>query len=83
MFATPALSSLMTWHEKNLSQDGRMRGPIDSPQWEHVTSNLSAFAVEAWNLRLGLCADGVNPFAQRRSTYSVWPICLFNYNIPP
>ena len=65
MFATPALSSLMTWHEKNLSQDGRMRGPIDSPQWEHVTSNLSAFAVEARNLRLGLCADGVNHFCTK------------------
>ena len=83
MFATPALSSLMTWHEKNMSQDGKMRGPIDSPQWEHVTNNLSEFALEARNLRLGLCADGVNPFAQRRTNYSVWPICIFNYNIPP
>ena len=82
MFATPVLSSLMTWHESNKSQDGKMRGPIDSPQWEHVTNNLSDFATEARSLRLGLCADGVNPFAQRRSTYSVWPICVFNYNMP-
>jgi hypothetical protein len=27
--------------------------------------------------------DGVNPFGLRSSSYSVWPVALVNYNLPP
>jgi hypothetical protein len=30
-----------------------------------------------------LAADGVNPFAQTRSTWSTWLVTLLNYNLPP
>lgn len=56
---------------------------MDSPQWKWVASNHPEFEEDARNLHLGLCADGVNPFAQKRSIMSVWPIVIFNYNIPP
>ena len=32
---------------------------------------------------MGLATDGVNPFSIKQSTWSTWPILLFNYNIPP
>ena len=35
------------------------------------------------NLRLGLAMDGVNPFGLRSSSWSTWPVCLVNYNLPP
>jgi len=31
MFSTPHLARLMTWHGHNISRDGKMRGPYDSP----------------------------------------------------
>ena len=39
MFTTPHLAALMTWHENNISTDGKMSGPYDSPQWQHIRGN--------------------------------------------
>ena len=83
MFSTPQLASLMTWHGDNMSTDGKMRGPYDSPQWQHVKDNHGDFSSDTRNVHLGLCADGVNPYAQKRSTHSLCPVLLLNYNIPP
>lgn len=38
---------------------------------------------EPRNLRLSLAVDGVNPFGELRSIYSMWPIFVINNNIPP
>ena len=73
----------MTWHGDNMSTDGKMRGPYDSPQWQHVKDNHVEFSSDSMNVHLGLCADGVNPYAQKRSTHSLCPVLLLNYNIPP
>lgn len=83
MFSTPHLATLMTWHADNISSDGKMRGPYDSPQWEHIRSRYPDFEGDSRNVHLGLCADGVNPHSQKRSTHSLCPVLLMNYNIPP
>ena len=38
---------------------------------------------EPHNLKLSLAVDGVNPYGDMRSIYSVWPIFVINHNIPP
>jgi hypothetical protein len=83
MFSTPHLAALMTWHENNVSNDGKMRGPYDSPQWQHIREKHPNFAADSRNVHLGLCADGLNPHGQKRSTHSLCPVLLLNYNIPP
>lgn len=83
MFSTPQLAALMTWHASNISEDGKMRGPYDSPQWEHIREKHVEFESDSRNIHLGLCADGVNPHSQKRSTHSLCPVMLLNYNIPP
>lgn len=83
MFSTPHLAALMTWHENNASNDGKMRGPYDSPQWHHIRVKHPNFAADSRNVHLGLCADGLNPHSQKRSTHSLCPVLLLNYNIPP
>jgi hypothetical protein len=83
MFSTPQLAALMTWHGENISRDGKMRGPYDSMQWQHVKDTYNEFTADSRNLHLGLCADGVNPYSQKRSTHSMCPVFLLNYNIPP
>lgn len=35
------------------------------------------------NLRLGLATDGFNPFGRLDSRYSIWPVVLIPYNLPP
>ena len=44
-------------------------------KWPH-------FKEEPRNLRISLVADGVNPFVQMKSIYTVWPIFVINNNIP-
>lgn len=83
MFSTPHLAALMTWHGENISGDGKMRGPPDSPQWEHIRLRHADFEADHRNVHLGLCADGINPHSQKRSTHSLCPVLLLNYNIPP
>ena len=83
MFSTPHLAALMTWHGQNTSRDGKMRGPWDSPQWDHIRERYGEFESDKRNVHLALCADGLNPFGQKRSTHSLCPVLLLNYNIPP
>ena len=45
-------------------------------KWPH-------FKEEPRNLRISLATYGVNPFAQIKSIYTVWPIFVINNNIPP
>nr|GEX71612.1 hypothetical protein [Tanacetum cinerariifolium] len=40
------------------------------------------FAKELRNVRLGLAADGFNPFDNLSQAYSMWPVILTTYNLP-
>lgn len=44
---------------------------------------LAKFLIKPRSVRLGLEIDGVNPFSIQLSNYSLWPIVIINYNIPP
>jgi hypothetical protein len=41
------------------------------------------FAKDARNLRLGLATDGFNPFSEKSTKYSVWPVFVVSYNLLP
>ena len=45
-------------------------------KWPH-------FKEEPRNIRIYLAVDGVNPFTQMKSIYTVWPIFVINNKIPP
>ncbi|KAL5846310.1 hypothetical protein ACOSQ3_009834 [Xanthoceras sorbifolium] len=83
MFKSPDLANDLTWHSTYKSQNGKMRYPVDSPAWETVDDIWPCFASEPRNLRLGLAADGVNPFRNLSSIYSCWPVVLVTYNLLP
>ena len=66
MFSAPQLASLMTWHGENILRDGKMRGPYDSLQWERVRDRYGEFEANSRNIHLGMCADGLNPYSQKK-----------------
>ena len=41
------------------------------------------FVGDARNLRLGLATDGFNPFSEKNTKYSMWPVFVVPYNLPP
>ena len=40
------------------------------------------FSDDPKNVRFGLSTDGMNPFNERMSDHSTWPVILTMYNIP-
>jgi hypothetical protein len=61
-----------------------MRHPADSLAWKHVNKEYyKDFADDPRNIRLGLAADGFNPFGMLNVAYTTWPVILIPYNLPP
>lgn len=79
------LAELQVWHSKHRSTDGIMRMAVDSPAAKLLESKYPLFGSDPRNVRFGLATDGISPFnmAGRAQPYSVWPVVLTNYNIPP
>ncbi|XP_075675136.1 uncharacterized protein LOC142644396 [Castanea sativa] len=60
-----------------------MRHPADSEEWKEFDLQHPDFALEPRNVRLGLATDGFNPFGNMNNNYSMWPVILIPYNLPP
>ena len=73
----------MDFHAKNRSRDNVLRMPADGSALNYIEEKWPIFKEEPRNVRLSLAADGVNPFGELRSTYSVWPVFVINNNLPP
>ena len=89
MFSSKRLSKLNVWHHFHKSEDGKMRHTADSPQWKFVHTELEpeagneSFGKDPRDMHLGLPLDGMNPYSEKRSTQSLTPVIVFNYNLPP
>ncbi|XP_058181124.1 uncharacterized protein LOC131299553 [Rhododendron vialii] len=83
LFMTSETASLMKWHAAGQTNDRKMRHPADTPVWKHYDNLYPDFACEPRNVRLGLASDGFNPFKSMSISYSVWPVILTPYNLPP
>ena len=83
MYMSKHTSEELQWHKKELVNNGKMRHPADSLAWKHVDKEYSWFAEEGRNIRLGLASNGFNPFGMQNVTYSIWPVILIPYNLPP
>ena len=74
----------MRWHkEKRLHEDGVLRHPADSKVRKDFDNQYPWFAQDARNVRLALATNGFNPFGTMSNSYSMWPVVLVPYNMPP
>ncbi|XP_016481586.1 uncharacterized protein LOC107802577 isoform X4 [Nicotiana tabacum] len=60
-----------------------MRHPTDSIAWKTFDELHQSFASEPRNVRLGLASDGFQSFGNSKTPYSIWPVVLIPYNLPP
>ncbi|GJX93762.1 gag-pol polyprotein [Tanacetum coccineum] len=73
----------MTWHATGkCTEPGKMQHPVDGRAWKNFDTKYPNFAKEPRNVRLGLVADGFNPFGNLSQAYSMWPMILTTYNLP-
>ena len=63
--------------------DRLLKHPANSEVWKSFDSKYIEFSSEPHNVRLGLVADGFNPYENMSSTYSTWPVFLILYNLLP
>ncbi|GJZ70297.1 hypothetical protein Tco_0633847 [Tanacetum coccineum] len=75
----------MIWHATgkctgiywtDLWKKGMMNHPCDVAAWKYFDMMKPEFSGDARNVRLGLAADGFNPFGMMSQTYSMWPVIL-------
>jgi hypothetical protein len=83
LFRCESIAQFMDYHACNISGYGVLRIPADGYAFRKIEEKWADFKDEPRNVRLSLEADGVNPFRELRSIYSVWPIYVINNNIPP
>jgi hypothetical protein len=57
--------------------------PVDGYAFKEIATKWPEFIDEPRNVRLSLEIDGVNPFGELQSVYSVWSIFVINNKIPP
>ncbi|XP_023753719.2 uncharacterized protein LOC111902075 [Lactuca sativa] len=73
----------MIWHSTEQSKDSTMIHPVDGTSWKKFDMKYPDFSREPQNVRLGLAADGFNPFGNMCNPHSTWPVILTTYNLPP
>ena len=48
-----------------------------------INERWSIFKEEPCNVRISMVANGVNPFGELISNYSIWPFFVINNNLHP
>ena len=56
--------------------------PTNGYAFREIEEKWLVFKDEPHNVRLSFENDGVNPFRETSSIYSVWPIFVIDNNIP-
>nr|GEW42268.1 hypothetical protein [Tanacetum cinerariifolium] len=83
LYKSSHTSKEMIWHAtEKCMEPGKMQHPVDGRAWKKFVTKYSDFSKEQRNVRLGLAADGFNPFGNLSQAYSMWPVILTTYNLP-
>jgi hypothetical protein len=84
MFDSKEVVEEAQWHKlKWRPKEKDMSHPADGEVWQAFDREYPDFANDARNIRLGLATDGFNPFGNMNTKYSMWPIIVMPYNLPP
>lgn len=65
------------------TKDGKLRHLADRLSWQAFDAKYPEFASDSRSIRHSLSSDGVSPNCTISTTYSVWPVMLVPYNLPP
>jgi hypothetical protein len=83
MFVAKEASKSAQWHNvKWQPSEKEMSHPADSEAWQDFDREFLEFAKDARNLRHGLATDDFNPFLEKNTKYSMWPMFVVPYNLP-
>ena len=64
------------WDDERKVDDDKITHPADCSQWQRFDEKHKEFSDDPRNIRFGLSTDGMNPFNERMSGHSTWPVIL-------
>ncbi|XP_004309469.1 PREDICTED: uncharacterized protein LOC101306777 [Fragaria vesca subsp. vesca] len=74
----------MRWHGIPREDDDALIHPANGEAWKSFDLSFPDFAADVRNVRLGLSTDGFNnPYGNMNLSYSIWPVIVVCYNLPP
>ena len=73
----------MDYHSRHISVDDVMQTPGDGSTFRYNEEIWPICKEEPRNVILSLAVDGVNPFGDIITNYSVWPVFVINNNLHP
>ena len=84
MFISKISSREVQWHKlKRQPVDNELSHPADGEAWKEFDRIHLDFAADPRNIKLGIATDGFNPFGNMSMSYSMWPVFVVSYNLPP
>jgi hypothetical protein len=84
MFATKEASESAQWHNvKWQPSEKEMSHLADGEACQDFDSSFPDFVQYSRIFRLGLATDGFYPFLEKNTKYSMWPMFVVPYNLPP
>ncbi|KAG5547799.1 hypothetical protein RHGRI_013476 [Rhododendron griersonianum] len=83
LYMNKKIAKDMRWHKDKRVDDEEWMHPADGDEWKEFDIQHPEFALEPRNVRLGIAVDGFNPFGNMDNSYSIWPVILIPYNLPP
>ena len=84
MFISKKSSREVQWHKlKRQPVDNELSHPADGEAWKEFDRIHFDFAADPRNIKLGIATDGFNPFGNMSTSYSMWPVFVVPYNLPP
>ena len=81
LFKNKKMSQLIQSHS-NIPENNIVTNLHQTRWWKKNYSEEGLFRGDPRGLSLGLCLDGMNPFAKDKASYSMWPINLCLLNLP-
>ncbi|XP_019058653.1 PREDICTED: uncharacterized protein LOC109116879 [Tarenaya hassleriana] len=83
LYESHQIASHMWWHAEHTLDPENMSHPSDGDVWKNFNEVYPNFASEHRNVYLCLCTDGFARYGQSGKQYSLWPIIMSPYNLPP
>ena len=83
LFMCSKTAAEMRWHHERNVKSRVIEHPADGKAWKQFDEEHKSFSSEPRNVRLGLISDGFQPFSNNTVPYSLWPVMLTPYNLPP
>ena len=84
MFISKKSSREVQWHKlKRQPVDNELSHPTDGEAWKELDHIHVDFSADPRNIKLGIATNGFNRFGNISTYYSMWPVFVLPYNLPP